>query len=242
LIELVQITKSYVYGEHKLQVLKGINLHIPAGTFLAIMGPSGSGKSTLLNILGCLERPDSGEYYLDGVLVDSIPPVEWAHLRNEKIGFVFQQFNLLQNVSLLENVNLPALYRRGKESSRKTARHRAVKLLHSVGLHGFEDYIPSKISGGQQQRVAIARALLNDPVILLADEPTGNLDVQSSLEIMNIFQRLNGQGKTIIMVTHDPDIAEHASRTITITDGRITRDQFVDHPRIAALELEPAQN
>lgn len=241
MIELVQITKSYVYGEHKLQVLKGINLHIPAGTFLAIMGPSGSGKSTLLNILGCLERSDSGEYYLDGVLVNSIPPVEWAHLRNEKIGFIFQQFNLLQNVTLLENVNLPSLYRRGKESSRKASRFRAVKLLHSVGLHGFEDYIPSKISGGQQQRVAIARALLNDPVILLADEPTGNLDVHASLEIMNVFQRLNGQGKTIIMVTHDPDIAEHASRAITIVDGRIIRDRFVEHPRIAALELEPAQ-
>ncbi|MEW5802100.1 MAG: ABC transporter ATP-binding protein [bacterium] len=233
--------KSYAYGEHTLQVLKGINLHIPAGTFLSIMGPSGSGKSTLLNILGCLERPDSGEYYLDGVLINAIPPVEWAHIRNEKIGFVFQQFNLLQNATLLENVNLPALYRRGKGNFRKAARHRALKLLHSVGLHGFEDYIPSKISGGQQQRVAIARALLNDPVILLADEPTGNLDIKASLEIMNVFQRLNGQGKTIIMVTHDPDIAEHASRAITIVDGRIAKDRFVEHPKIAALELEPAQ-
>jgi len=220
-------------GEVEVRALDGVNLSIASGEFVAVMGPSGSGKSTLMNILGCLDRPTSGRYVLDGVDVSELDANQRAEIRNAKIGFVFQSFNLLKRTSALENVELPLLYSDAalRSSERETqARH----MLQRVGLAGREDHYPSQLSGGQQQRVAIARALVTDPAILLADEPTGNLDSRTSEEVMAIFQELNDHGKTVILITHEPDIAQFARRAVVCRDGRIVSDQPVENRRLAA--------
>ena len=218
-IEIKDLVKDYCLGEVPVHVLKGISFDIERGDFVSIMGPSGSGKSTLMNILGCLDRPTSGSYKLDGISVGKLNRDELAEIRNKKIGFVFQQFNLLVRTSAEENVELPLMYTDTPASDRH---ERAMKALLAVGLAGREDHQPSQLSGGQQQRVAIARSLVNDPKIILADEPTGALDSRTSLEIMAIFQRLNREeGITMIVVTHDPDIAGYSKRNILFKDGRL---------------------
>ena len=235
LIEISNLVKDYKLGEVPVHVLKGISLEIQGGDFVAIMGPSGSGKSTLMNILGCLDKPTSGLYRLDGVSIGELNRDQLAEIRGSKIGFVFQQFNLLARTSALENVELPLLYTRTPDNERRARAHAA---LQAVGLAGREDHHPSQLSGGQQQRVAIARALVNDPRILLADEPTGALDSRTSVEIMAIFQRLNREaGITTIVVTHEPDIAAYASRNIHFKDGRLQKDVRITRPRDAAGEL-----
>lgn len=222
LIELNNITKSYPLGETQLQILKGITLHIGLGEFVAIMGPSGSGKSTLMNILGCLDKPTSGSYLLDGKRVDGLSSDELAQIRNQKIGFVFQGFNLLSRTTALENVELPMIYSGVGAAER---RERAQKALEKVGLKERMDHQPNQLSGGQQQRVAIARAIVNEAPIIFADEPTGNLDTKMSIEIMNLFTELNKGGRTIILVTHEEDIARYAKRIIKIVDGEIHSDE-----------------
>lgn len=222
LIELKNITKSYPLGETQLQILKGITLHIGLGEFVAIMGPSGSGKSTLMNILGCLDKPTSGSYLLDGKRVDGLSSDELAQIRNQKIGFVFQGFNLLSRTTALENVELPMVYSGVGAAER---RERAQKALEKVGLKERMDHQPNQLSGGQQQRVAIARAIVNEAPIIFADEPTGNLDTKMSIEIMNLFTELNKGGRTIILVTHEEDIARYAKRIIKIVDGEIHSDE-----------------
>lgn len=222
LIELKNITKSYPLGETQLQILKGITLHIGLGEFVAIMGPSGSGKSTLMNILGCLDKPTSGSYLLDGKRVDGLSSDELAQIRNQKIGFVFQGFNLLSRTTALENVELPMVYSGIGAAER---RERAQKALEKVGLRERMDHQPNQLSGGQQQRVAIARAIVNEAPIIFADEPTGNLDTKMSIEIMNLFTELNKGGRTIILVTHEEDIARYAKRIIKIVDGEIHSDE-----------------
>lgn len=226
LIELNNITKSYPLGETQLQILKGITLHIGLGEFVAIMGPSGSGKSTLMNILGCLDKPTSGSYLLDGKRVDGLSSDELAQIRNQKIGFVFQGFNLLSRTTALENVELPMVYSGVGAAER---RERAQKALEKVGLKERMDHQPNQLSGGQQQRVAIARAIVNEAPIIFADEPTGNLDTKMSIEIMNLFTELNKGGRTIILVTHEEDIARYAKRIIKIVDGEIYSDERNDH-------------
>ena len=226
LIELNNITKSYPLGETQLQILKGITLHIGLGEFVAIMGPSGSGKSTLMNILGCLDKPTSGSYLLDGKRVDGLSSDELAQIRNQKIGFVFQGFNLLSRTTALENVELPMVYSGVGAAER---RERAQKALEKVGLKERMDHQPNQLSGGQQQRVAIARAFVNEAPIIFADEPTGNLDTKMSIEIMNLFTELNKGGRTIILVTHEEDIARYAKRIIKIVDGEIYSDERNDH-------------
>ena len=222
LIELKNITKSYPLGDGELQILKGIDLQIEKGEFVAIMGPSGSGKSTLMNILGCLDKPTSGSYSLDGVRVDGLSSDELASIRNKKIGFVFQGFNLLSRTTALENVELPMVYANIDSGER---RKRAEKALDSVGLKERMHHQPNQLSGGQQQRVAIARAVVNDAPIIFADEPTGNLDTKMSVDIMNLFSKLNEDlGRTIILVTHEEDIARYAKRIIKIVDGEIHSD------------------
>ena len=223
LIELRDIRKLYTLGEVEVQALAGVTLDIDRGEYVALMGPSGSGKSTLMNTLGCLDRPTDGSYQLDGLEVVTMSQDERARLRNHKIGFVFQNFNLLSRTSALENVELPMLYS-GKLSGRR--RHeRARSILGRVGLGDRLDHHPSQLSGGQQQRVAIARALANEPSILLADEPTGNLDSRTSREVMELFRQLNGtDGITVILVTHDQDVARHARRAIVIRDGQVVSD------------------
>ncbi len=222
LIELVDITKSYPLGDGNLQILKGINLQIEMGEFVAIMGPSGSGKSTLMNILGCLDKPSSGTYKLDGKRVDGLSSDELAEIRNQKIGFVFQGFNLLSRTTALENVELPMVYANINAVERKK---RAEIALEKVGLKERMYHQPNQLSGGQQQRVAIARAIVNEAPIIFADEPTGNLDTKMSVEIMNLFSRLNEEsGRTIILVTHEEDIAKYAKRIIKIVDGEIHSD------------------
>jgi putative ABC transport system ATP-binding protein len=219
-----------------VQALRGVSVEITKGSFVAIMGPSGSGKSTLMNILGCLDKPTTGEYWLDEVNISTLNRDQLAEIRNQKIGFVFQQFNLLARTSALENVELPLLYN-GKPNV--DGKERAVRALHAVGLAGREGHHPSQLSGGQQQRVAIARALINEPQIILADEPTGALDSRTSIEIMGIFQRLNREsGMTIIVVTHEPDIAEYSNRILRFKDGHLVSDVAVEKPRDAAAELE----
>ncbi len=222
LIRLDKVSKTYRTGDIDVHAVRGVSLDIGAGEFVAVMGASGSGKSTLMNILGCLDRSTSGRYVLDGVEVSDLDRDQLADLRNKKLGFVFQGFHLLSRTSALENVELPLLYARGLTTAQQ--RERALRALDLVGLADRAGHHPNQLSGGQQQRVAIARALVNEPVLLLADEPTGNLDSRTSVEIMSVFQRLNAQGITILMVTHEPDIARHTKRTIVMRDGRIVAD------------------
>lgn len=224
-IELVRVTKIYGEGETAVKALKEINLQVPRGEFVAIMGPSGSGKSTLMNILGCLDRLTSGLYILDGEDVSRLDKVKLAGVRNRKIGFVFQSFNLLPRLSALKNVLLPMKYNGYQYLPEAERRARATKILESVGLGNRMNHSPNKLSGGQQQRVAIARALINNPSIIMADEPTGNLDSRASEEIMNILHELHRQGATIVMVTHEPERAAHAERVITVRDGEIVNEQ-----------------
>lgn len=230
MIQLKGIKKIYSTGDIQVHALRGVDFYIGAGEFVSIMGPSGSGKSTTMNVLGCLDKPTEGEYFLDGVDVAKATSNELAAIRNQKIGFVFQGFNLLPRTTALENVELPMLYAGigGKER-----RRRAIEALESVGLGDRINHRPKELSGGQQQRVAIARALVGRPAIILADEPTGNLDSRSSEEVMGIFQRLHSVGNTIIVVTHEPDIAEYTRRIIRFRDGHIERDEAVINPRMA---------
>lgn len=221
-IRLRDIKKIYKMGGQELAALNGINLDIKRGEFAALMGPSGSGKSTLMNILGCLDRPTVGSYELEGNEVAHLSDDELAVMRNKHIGFVFQNFNLLSRISSLENVALPLVYAGVGASER---RKRALKVLEAVGLGDRAEHMPNELSGGQRQRVAIARALVNNPEIIMADEPTGNLDTKSTKEIMEIFQEMHGRGKTIILVTHEPEIAVCANRQLLVRDGVITRDE-----------------
>jgi putative ABC transport system ATP-binding protein len=235
IVQIRNLVKDYQLGEVTAHVLKGISLDIERGDFVAIMGPSGSGKSTLMNILGCLDKPTGGTYWLDGIAVDSLDRDQLAEIRNKKIGFVFQQFNLLARTAAVDNVALPLLY---ADVSAWERHVRAAEALHEVGLAGWEEHRPSQLSGGQQQRVAIARSLVNHPRIILADEPTGALDTRTSFEIMGIFQRLNREaGITLIVVTHEPDIATFASRNITLRDGLVVEDVRISCPRRAEQEL-----
>ena len=235
LIRLDSVSKTYRTGDIEVHAVRGVSLDIGAGEFVAVMGASGSGKSTVMNILGCLDRPTSGRYVLDGVEVSDVDRDQLADLRNKKLGFVFQGFHLLSRTSALENVELPMLYARGFTAAQQ--RERALRALDLVGLADRADHHPNQLSGGQQQRVAIARALVNEPVLLLADEPTGNLDSRTSVEIMGVFQRLNAQGITILMVTHESDIARHTTRTIVMRDGLIVADAPVRERLDAAVEL-----
>ncbi len=238
LISIRDLTKVYHVGEVDVRALRGVSLDIEAGEFVAITGPSGSGKSTMMHILGCLDRPTSGKYFLDGRDVSTLSRDELARIRNRKIGFVFQGFNLLARTTALENVELPLLYN-GSGTLRTAERHRrAMEALRAVGLEDRAHHYPNQLSGGQQQRVAIARALINEPQVLLADEPTGNLDTRTSIEVMEIFQRLNAErGLTILLITHERDIAEYAKRIVAFRDGRILSDQPILRRRDAAREL-----
>lgn len=225
-------------GEVEVRALAGVDLAVDPGDFVAIMGPSGSGKSTLMNIIGCLDRPTDGSYVLDGVDVSTLDRDERAVIRNAKIGFVFQSFNLLARTSAAENVELPLLY--GELGwTRQQRRDAAMNALHRVGLKGRENNQPSQLSGGQQQRVAIARALVTNPAILLADEPTGNLDSRTSEEIMGIFQQLNDDGKTVVLITHEPDIAQHAKRIVAVRDGLIQNDERIKQVRVDVKGIAP---
>lgn len=224
-IEIENLHKIYDLGEVQVHALRGISLAVHAGEFVAVMGASGSGKSTLMNLIGCLDRPTRGRYLLDGQDVSTMTKTELAHVRNRKIGFVFQGFNLLSRTSALENVELPMMYSNVPHEEREKRAHAA---LSAVGLAGREGHHPAQLSGGQQQRVAIARSLVNEPAILVADEPTGNLDSRTSVEIMEIFQRLNAERSiTIILVTHEPDIAQYAKRVVVVQDGKVRRDELV---------------
>jgi len=222
-------------GETEVHALRGVNLDIQRGDFIAIMGKSGSGKSTFMNIIGCLDVPTKGEYLLDGVDVRTLSKDQLANLRNRKIGFVFQSFNLLSRTSALENVELPLMYNQ-KVTSREI-RERSIKALEAVGLADRAGHMPNQLSGGEQQRVAIARSLVNDPVVILADEPTGNLDTRTSLEVMDIFQQLNRKGITIVIVTHEADIASFTKRNVTFRDGRIIKSIEIEKQRNAQEEM-----
>jgi putative ABC transport system ATP-binding protein len=237
-IEVRDLTKVYKMGEHEVRALRGVSLSIEPGEFVAVTGPSGSGKSTFMHIAGCLDRPTSGSYVLDGKDVSKTSKDELARVRSEKIGFVFQGFNLLTRTTALDNVELPLLYR-AKNGFKAAERHkRALASLEAVGLSSRYHHMPNQLSGGQQQRVAIARALVNEPSMILADEPTGNLDTRTSIEVMGIFQRLNKErGITVLLITHEMDIAEYGTRLIRFRDGRIVADQAVLHRRNAADEL-----
>ncbi len=237
IIDIRDITKMYQMGEVEVHALRGVSLTIHEGEVVSIMGPSGSGKSTLMNILGCLDQPSSGEYLLDGVDVSKLSEYDLAKIRNKKIGFVFQSFNLLKRTTALRQVELPLIY--GGTSGRTK---RAKAALEAVGLGQRLDHLPSELSGGQQQRVAIARALVNDPAMILADEPTGNLDSRSGTEVMQIFQRLNReQGITTVFVTHDPWIARHTQRVIMLRDGKIIADRQVAEPLVAGESERPSE-
>lgn len=235
-IDVREITKMYKMGDIEVHALRGVDLQIFSGECVSIMGPSGSGKSTLMNILGALDQPTSGEYLLDGVNVSKLSEADLARVRNKKIGFVFQNFNLLKRTSALRQVELPLIYAGAGSRSK-----RAKAALEAVGLGGRLDHLPSELSGGQQQRVAIARALVNEPAMILADEPTGNLDSRSGTEVMQIFQRLNReQGITIVFVTHDPWIARHTDRVVMLRDGKIVADRAVKEPLIAGESERPS--
>ena len=224
-------------GDVDIPALRGVSLDVMPGEFVALTGPSGSGKSTFMHLLGCLDRPTSGQYFLNGRDAADLSNHELARLRNREIGFVFQGFNLLPRTSALENVELPLLYTSGVSAMQRRTRARAA--LEAVGLGGLQQNHPNQMSGGQQQRVAIARALVNDPTLLLADEPTGNLDSRTSIEVMEIFQRLNVErGLTIVLVTHEQDIAEYAMRIVSFLDGRISSDRRVESRRVASIDLE----
>ncbi len=235
IIEISDLKKQFAMGEEIVHALRGIQLRVEEGEFVSIMGTSGSGKSTLLNILGCLDKPSSGDYYLDGVSVKELDKNALAEIRNRKIGFIFQSYNLLARTTALENVELPLLY--NPDVSATERRERALSALKKVGLETRINHMPNQLSGGQQQRVAIARAIVNNPVILLADEATGNLDTRTSYGVMSLFQELNDNGMTIGFVTHEPDIARFCKRTIILKDGRITKDEPVTNRLRAAEEL-----
>ncbi len=242
-ISVRDLVKRYVVGEIEVRALRGVNLDVERGEFLAVTGPSGSGKSTFMHIAGCLDRPTSGQYFLDGEDVSQMSKDQLASVRNKKIGFVFQGFNLLSRTSALDNVELPLLYRGGTKAAER--HQRAVDVLNAVGLGQRTDHHPNQLSGGQQQRVAIARALINEPSILLADEPTGNLDTRTSIEVMDIFQKLNRErGITVLLITHEMDIAEYGTRIVTFRDGQVVADKPVTKRRLAKDELQalpPAQ-
>ena len=237
-ISIRDLVKTYHVGEVTVRALRGANMDVEAGEFIAVTGPSGSGKSTLMHILGCLDRPTSGQYLLDGKDVSRMSKDELAMVRNRKIGFVFQGFNLLSRTTALDNVELPLLYNGGSKMKAADRHKRAMDSLSAVGLGDRAHHYPNQLSGGQQQRVAIARALINQPAIILADEPTGNLDTRTSIEVMGIFQRLNiERGITIVLITHEMDIAEYGTRLVRFRDGRIQVDQKIAHRRDAAKEL-----
>ncbi|QQO11340.1 ABC transporter ATP-binding protein [Breznakiella homolactica] len=236
MIELKGIKRLYELEEITVKAIRGLDLSVEAGEFISVMGPSGSGKSTLMNILGCLDKPTEGSYILDGMETAKANSDEFALIRNSKIGFVFQGFNLLARTSALENVELPLFYNRKKQE--RNQRERAAAVLREVGLGERLYHMPSQLSGGQQQRVAIARAMVNDPAFILADEPTGNLDTEMTLEIMGLFQALNNNGKTVVMVTHEPELAAYTKRIITMRDGEIISDLPVTERRNAQEDLE----
>jgi len=235
MIELEGIDKTYDTGDLATPVLRDVAFGVDAGEYVAIMGASGTGKSTLMNILGCLDKPTSGHYRLDETDMVTLDDDALSHLRNHKIGFVFQQFHLLERTTALRNVMLPLIY---ADAYPDDAESRAEQALAAVGLTDRAQYRPSQLSGGQQQRVAIARALITDPALILADEPTGNLDRRSGLEVLSIFKRLHGDGRTIILVTHDQEVAEHAQRIIVLQDGTVADDRQIEQPRDADAELE----
>ncbi|GLB50473.1 ABC transporter ATP-binding protein [Neptunitalea lumnitzerae] len=235
IIKIQDLKREFTMGDETVHALKGISFTIHEGEFVTIMGSSGSGKSTMLNILGCLDQPSSGTYEIDGVLVKKLSRNELAKIRNEKIGFIFQAYNLLPRTTSIENAELPLIY--NNKVSTEERHKRAVDALNLVGLGQRLDHTPAQLSGGQQQRVAIARSLVNDPVVILADEATGNLDTRTSYEIMALFQELNHKGKTIVFVTHEPDIAEFSSRTIILKDGAIIKDEFNNDVQDAAAAL-----
>jgi len=237
-IKVSNLTKNYELGDNVVHALRGVSLSVSPGEFVAVMGASGSGKSTFMNVVGCLDRPTSGTYILDGIDVSSLAPDELALVRNRKVGFIFQGFNLLSRMTALGNVMLPMVY---AGVSPATMEERARLALESVGLTGREDHKPNQLSGGQQQRVAIARALVNGPSIILADEPTGNLDSRTSVEVMAILQRLNAEGITIVVVTHEPDIATYCGRVVRFRDGRVIDDDRNVRPveAVAALAQDP---
>jgi putative ABC transport system ATP-binding protein len=235
LIRIDHLAKVYQLGEVEVHALRGVSAGISQGEFVAIMGASGSGKSTFMNILGCLDKPTKGSYFLEGIDVGKLSRDELAAIRNRKIGFVFQGFNLLSRTSAMENVELPLFY---GPTSTKTRKEKAIAALERVGLGDRVHHYPNQLSGGQQQRVAIARALVNDPSIILADEPTGNLDSRTSVEVMGVFQELNNHGITVILVTHEPDIANFAKRHIVFRDGKIKTDRINDDPKNAAEEIK----
>jgi putative ABC transport system ATP-binding protein len=236
IIQFERVHKVYHTGEVDVHAVRDVSLQVERGEFVALMGASGSGKSTMMNILGCLDRPTQGRYALDGVDVSELDRDQLATIRNEKIGFVFQGFNLLSRTSALENVELPMMYMRRSVKSREH-RERALRALATVGLTDRAGHHPNQLSGGQQQRVAIARALVNQPAMLLADEPTGNLDTQTSIEIMGVFQKLNDQGITLVMVTHELDIARYTKRNVVMRDGKIVSDGPVSERSLATEEL-----
>jgi putative ABC transport system ATP-binding protein len=236
-ISVRKLVKTYIVGEVEVRALRGVDLEVQQGEFVAVTGPSGSGKSTFMHIIGCLDKPTSGQYFLDGQDVSRMSKDQLAAIRNRKIGFVFQGFNLLARTSALDNVELPLLY--GGNTMKAAERHmRAMEVLKAVGLENRADHHPNQLSGGQQQRVAIARSLINNPSILLADEPTGNLDTRTSIEVMDIFQRLNrDRGITVMLITHEPDIAEYGTRTVAFRDGLVTSDRPNTKRRLAEEEL-----
>jgi len=231
IISIKKLEKVYMNGGNRLRVLKGIDLEIEKGEFTSIMGSSGSGKSTLLNILGCLDKPTTGDYFIDGINVSKMSPDELADIRNTKIGFIFQSYNLLARTTALENVELPLLY--NKSVSARERRERSIEALRKVGLADRMNHRPNELSGGQQQRVSIARALVNNPVVILADEPTGNLDTLTSYQIIEQFQELNANGITIVMVTHEQDIAAFTKRSVVFKDGMIIKDVPIAHQQNA---------
>ena len=234
-IELRGLKRHYILGDITVKAIRGLDLDVDSGEFVSVMGPSGSGKSTLMNIVGCLDKPTEGSYFLDGIDISKADENAFADIRNRKIGFVFQGFNLLSRTTAIENVQLPLLYRRGELDA--SADQRAKEALEAVGLGSRLFHLPSQLSGGQQQRVAIARAMINRPAFILADEPTGNLDSEMTLEVMALFQDLNAKGITIVMVTHEPEVAAYTGRTITMRDGAIVSDSVVAQPKNASLDL-----